>query len=161
MDLQEKDEPTTSKYSLRERQIVDYNEGRKSKGSWMEADAFEDVNTSSYEKSFKEKYNKMNDDLKWKLQCTGRVVEDVLFNSISNFTSEHLVHSFTIDINDSMLKETSVGEIRDLIKDTDFGGSSFEIETLTYSIHSLIWQYERNPNASLSHDVCGVNVWDP
>ncbi|CAB4488738.1 unnamed protein product [Rhizophagus irregularis] len=105
MDLQEKDEPTTSKYSLRERQIVDYNEGRKSKGSWMEADAFEDVNTSSYEKSFKEKYNKMNDDLKWKLQCTGRVVEDVLFNSISNFTSEHLVHSFTIDINDSMLKE--------------------------------------------------------
>lgn len=54
----------------------------------MEADVFEDVDTSSYEKSFKKKYNKMNDDLKWKLQCTGRVVEDVLFNSISNFTSE-------------------------------------------------------------------------
>ncbi|CAB5201940.1 unnamed protein product [Rhizophagus irregularis] len=29
-----------------------------------------------------------------------RVVEDVLFDSISNFTSEHLVHSFTIDVDD-------------------------------------------------------------
>ncbi|UZO17092.1 uncharacterized protein OCT59_008453 [Rhizophagus irregularis] len=58
--------------------------------------------------------------------------------------------------------KTSVGEIRDLIKDTDFGRSSFEIETLTYLIYSLIWQYERNPNAfSLGHYVCGVNVWDP
>ncbi|POG62119.1 hypothetical protein GLOIN_2v1785728 [Rhizophagus irregularis DAOM 181602=DAOM 197198] len=81
------------------------NKKNSGKNTRMEADVFEDVDTSSYEKSFKKKYNKMNDDLKWKLQCTGRVVEDVLFNSISNFTSEHLVHSFTIDINDSMLKE--------------------------------------------------------
>ncbi|RGB24223.1 hypothetical protein C1646_773383 [Rhizophagus diaphanus] len=215
-DLQETDEPTTSKYSLRERQVVDYNEGRKSKGSCsskekmpnkknsgkntrMEADVFEDVDTSSFEKSFEEKYNKMNDDLKWKLQCTGRVVEDVLYNSIKNFTSEHLVHSFTIDVNDPMLEEvfspaeleemdmtntkedpelsadlyshlaryydkTSVKEIRELLKDADFSGSSFEIETLTYSIYSLIRQYERNPNAfSLDHYEAwyNVNVWGP
>ncbi|GBC28003.2 hypothetical protein GLOIN_2v1785728 [Rhizophagus irregularis DAOM 181602=DAOM 197198] len=87
------------------------NKKNSGKNTRMEADVFEDVDTSSYEKSFKKKYNKMNDDLKWKLQCTGRVVEDVLFNSISNFTSEHLVHSFTIDINDSMLKEPSCKNI--------------------------------------------------
>ncbi|CAG8741743.1 5213_t:CDS:2, partial [Funneliformis caledonium] len=39
----------------------------------------------------------MEDDMKWKLVCTGRVVEDIIYESISDFKSEHLIHSFTID----------------------------------------------------------------
>ena len=38
--------------------------------------------------SFKEKYDKMDDDWKWKLSCTGRVVEDVIYECISDFTCE-------------------------------------------------------------------------
>lgn len=38
--------------------------------------------------SFKEKYDKFDDDRKWKLSCTGRVVEDVIYECISDFTCE-------------------------------------------------------------------------
>ncbi|CAG8526788.1 4541_t:CDS:2 [Funneliformis mosseae] len=44
----------------------------------------------------------------------------------------------------------------------DFGSSSFEIETLTYSVYSLIRQYERIPSAfSLEHHEAwyNVNLW--
>ncbi|GES95070.1 hypothetical protein GLOIN_2v1785728 [Rhizophagus clarus] len=46
------------------------------------------TNNYALKKSFKEKYDKMEDDLKWKLSCTGRFVEDVIYESVSDFTSE-------------------------------------------------------------------------
>ncbi|CAG8681919.1 13622_t:CDS:2, partial [Funneliformis mosseae] len=199
-NLQEKES-----YFLRERQVIDYNEGRKSKRICLdktEADShhvLKDIDINIDGTSFSEKYNQMKDELKWKLQCTGRVVEDVLYESISNFTSEHLIHSFTIDVEDPIIKgmffpaeleemdstnvkedpelstefykhlakyydKTSTGEIREIIKEADFGSSSFEIETLTYSVYSLIRQYERIPSAfSLEHQEAwyNVNVWGP
>ncbi|CAG8621598.1 14686_t:CDS:2 [Dentiscutata erythropus] len=39
-------------------------------------------------KRFDEEYNKMKDSLKWKLKCTGRVVEDTIYECMSDFTSE-------------------------------------------------------------------------
>lgn len=46
------------------------------------------TDNNALKKSFKEKYDKMEDDLKWKLSCTGRFVEDVIYENVSDFTSE-------------------------------------------------------------------------
>nr|CAG8509678.1 8982_t:CDS:2 [Entrophospora candida] len=55
-------------------------------------------------KTFDKEYNKMKDNLKWKLKSTGRVMEDTLYECVPDFTSEHLIHSFTIDIDDPIIK---------------------------------------------------------
>ncbi|CAG8721891.1 9360_t:CDS:2, partial [Funneliformis mosseae] len=128
-----------------------------------------------------------------------RVVEDVIYENISNFASEHLLHSFIIDVDDPMItgiffpaeideiKSTnvkeeqelsnklyenltryydkkSVVEIKKIIREANLGCSNFEIETLAYSIYSLIRQYERNSSGfSLGHyeNWYNVNIWGP
>ena len=62
------------------RQIPDYSE--------LSEKETIDKNVGTLKKFFKEKYDKMEDSLKWKLKCTGHVVEDVLYECISDFTSE-------------------------------------------------------------------------
>jgi hypothetical protein len=47
-----------------------------------------DPDINALKNSFKEKYDKMNNDWKWQLSCTGRVVEDVIYECISDFTCE-------------------------------------------------------------------------
>jgi len=63
------------------RQIPDHRE-------LFEKETTDDEDVGTLEKSFKEKYHQMKDEFKWKLQCSGRVVEDVLYECISDFTSE-------------------------------------------------------------------------
>jgi hypothetical protein len=46
------------------------------------------LNDDDFKLSFKEKYENMDDVLKWKLSCTGRVVEDVIYESISRLDYE-------------------------------------------------------------------------
>ncbi|CAG8578678.1 2772_t:CDS:10, partial [Paraglomus occultum] len=158
-----------------------------------------ELDPSASKKSFVENYNQMKNELKWTLKSTGRVVEDVLYENISDFMSEHLVHSFTIDVDDPIIQEifssieleeieltnvkeepdlsselykhlakyydkTTVKGIREVLNETDLNGSDFEIDTLTYSIFSLVRQYERVPNAfSLNQYEAwyNVNVWGP
>ncbi|CAB4402388.1 unnamed protein product [Rhizophagus irregularis] len=61
------------------------------------------TDNNALKKSFKEKYDKMEDDLKWKLSCMRRFVEDVIYENVSDFTSEQLV----CWLNLSYLTETS------------------------------------------------------
>ncbi|CAG8471208.1 2286_t:CDS:10 [Diversispora eburnea] len=142
---------------------------------------------SDLENSFNKEYNKMKNHLKWKLKSTGRVVEDTLYECMSDFTSEHLIHSFTIDIDDPIIKgifypqelqeiaKTNVKEDPDLSsklyenleffcnkknnEKIDQEEYDFEVDTLKYSVHSLARQYERNPSAfSLDHYEAWYNV---
>jgi hypothetical protein len=59
---------------------TDNSDNSKSEGGYPDINALK--------KSFKEKYDKMVDDWKWKLTCTGRVVEDVIYECISDFECE-------------------------------------------------------------------------
>ncbi|CAJ0876178.1 5051_t:CDS:2 [Entrophospora sp. SA101] len=163
------------------------------------SDKVENEVKSDLKKTFDREYNKMKDNLKWKLKSTGRVVEDTLYECVPNFTSEHLIHSFTIDIDDPIIKgiffpqelqeieetnvkedpdlssklygnlarfcnKNNIEEIRKIMKEIDHEGYDFEADTLKYSVHSLVRQYERTPNAfSLDHYEAwyNINVWGP
>nr|CAG8506175.1 14904_t:CDS:2 [Entrophospora candida] len=154
---------------------------------------------SDLKKTFDKEFNKMKDNLKWKLKSTGRVVEDTLYECVPDFTSEHLIHSFTIDIDDPIIKgiffpqelqeieetnvkedpdlssklyenlarfcnKSNIEEIRKIMKEIDHEEYNFEADTLKYSVHSLVRQYERTPNAfSLDHHEAwyNINVWGP
>ncbi|CAG8640635.1 226_t:CDS:2, partial [Diversispora eburnea] len=166
--------------------------GRKIPDYCELSDKEENEIKSDLKESFDKEYDKMKDHLKWKLNCTGRVVEDILYECMSDFTSEHLIHSFTIDIDDPIIQgiffprelqeieETNVKEDPDLssklyenlarfcnkkiMKEIDHEEYNFEADTLKYSVHSLVRQYERTPNAfSLDHYEAwyNVNVWGP
>ncbi|CAG8621522.1 4564_t:CDS:2, partial [Diversispora eburnea] len=164
--------------------------GRKIPDYCELSDKKENEIKSDIKESFDKEYGKMKDHLKWKLSCTGRVVEDILYECMSDFTSEHLIHSFTIDIDDPIIQgiffprelqeieETNVKEdpdlssklyenlaqIRKIMKEIDHEEYNFEADTLKYSVHSLVRQYERTPNTfSLDHYEAwyNVNVWGP
>ncbi|KAI8088879.1 uncharacterized protein BX664DRAFT_123084 [Halteromyces radiatus] len=49
---------------------------------------------------FKHIYNKMDDSLKWKLNCTGRFVEDLLYDYGLTLRKENCLHSFILDTDD-------------------------------------------------------------
>ncbi|RIA87847.1 hypothetical protein C1645_827212 [Glomus cerebriforme] len=69
----------------------------------IEQDLIKTDDNNSLKKLFKEKYNKMEDDWKWKLSCMGHIMEDVIYKNISNFVNKYLLHSFIIDVNDLMI----------------------------------------------------------
>ncbi|CAO0799140.1 unnamed protein product [Mucor circinelloides] len=46
----------------------------------------------------------MNEETKWKLRCSERVVEDVLYTFGADQERENAVHSFIIDTSDSEVK---------------------------------------------------------
>ncbi|KAI8335143.1 hypothetical protein BC941DRAFT_399684 [Chlamydoabsidia padenii] len=53
---------------------------------------------------FKQIYSKMEDSMKWKLECTGRYVEDVLYNHGLTLEKENCLHSFILDTDDDDIR---------------------------------------------------------
>ncbi|CAG8675029.1 14938_t:CDS:2 [Funneliformis caledonium] len=90
---------------------------------------FKDIDINIYGKSFSEKYNQMKDE---NLQCTGRVIEDVLYESTSNFTSERIQVFFSAGLEE--MDSTNIKEDPEL--STEFTSISQNIMTRLVEKHS-------------------------
>lgn len=68
------------KYQIRKNNVKLRVESKYLNYSELSKNEATDVNIITFEKSFKEKYNKMKDSLKWKLKCTEYVIEDIILD---------------------------------------------------------------------------------
>ncbi|CAG8548246.1 10741_t:CDS:10 [Cetraspora pellucida] len=183
------DQTFITKYSKSKKRYREEKKLRKKKSekvipNYSELSDGEEIEIeSNLKKAFDKEYAKMKDHLKWKLQCTGRVVEDTLYEYVDDPIIQGIFYpqglqeiaetnvkkdpnlSFNLYENlASFYNKGSIEEIRMIMKEIDHGEYNFEIDTLKYSVHSLIRQYKRNPNAfSLDHyeALYNINVWGP
>ncbi|KAG1140609.1 hypothetical protein G6F37_012184 [Rhizopus arrhizus] len=93
-----------------------------------------DLSFRKFESSFKA----IDDQMKWKL-CSGRTVEDVLYDYGLELEREHAVHSFILDTSDQEMKKLFTGQEWDEItRETEL-----ETTTLPESILNLIQEMNK------------------
>ncbi|RIA93479.1 hypothetical protein C1645_819336 [Glomus cerebriforme] len=85
--------------------IEDISEGHGNKNGGESEDVEEDNRVKIDKNEFVQAFEKIPESSKLKLKCSGKVVENVLFDYIMDNDYEHIAHSYIIDCDDQNIKK--------------------------------------------------------